>query len=258
MKTNRKEIIKLNMQTLLKINRSPIYLLLAFLFFMNSNAMGQTKSITVVDTTVKRDSVRIIEDKLVELALKGPMYEASKHQNKINELQLKKVKNSWLNFLTISANYNDQTFKNQPANATYVYPKFYYGINIPLGVVFSSGSEVKSAREAISLSKNNQEQLARDLRADVLTKYRQYRAYADMISLEKTLIYDVKVTKEQAEKKFGQNQISIETYNTAIQNYSEEQNKLIALVMQQDLIKIDIEKSIGIPLEDAIAQAFQK
>jgi len=256
MKTNRMELIKLNMQTLLKINRSPIYLLFAFLFFTNSNAAGQTRA--VVDTTVKKDSIRIIEGKLVELALLGPTYEGSKHQNRINELQLKKVKNSWLNFLTISANYNDQTFKDQPAGATYVYPKFYYGINIPLGIVFSSGSEVKSAKEAISLSKNNQQQLERDIRADVLTKYRQYRAYTEMINLEKALIYDVKVTKEQAEQKFGQNQISIETFNTAIKNYSDEQNKLIALVMQQDLIKIDIEKSIGMPLETAIALAFQK
>src|SRR4029079_3017538 len=135
------------MQTLLKINRSPIYLLFAFLVFTNSNAAGQTRA--VVDTTVRKDSLKIIEDKLVELALKGPMYEASKHQNKINELQLKKVKNSWLNFLTISANYNDQTFKDQAPGSTYVYPKFYYGINIPLGIVFSSGSEVKSAKEAI-------------------------------------------------------------------------------------------------------------
>jgi outer membrane protein TolC len=261
MKTNRLDITRLNMQTLLGKQVLPFYLFLFFLFFNTTNATAQINPGNrnqIADTTKKRDSISIIEAKLVELALAGPMYEGSKHQNRMNELQLKKVKNSWLNLLTLSGNYNDQTFKSQTGPTTVVYPKFFYGISIPLGIIFSSGTEVKSAKEAVAYSKNSQEQLARNLKADILTKYRQYRAYTEMINLAKAMIYDVKVNKEQAVERFGKNQITIESYNTALKNYSEEQNKLISLMMQQDLIKIDIEKSIGISLEEAIREAFQQ
>ena len=249
------------MQMLLKKKKLPYLLLLSFLAFSTISTEAQIKPAnrSIADTIKKpTDSIHIIEAKLVELALKGPMYEGTKHQNKMNELQLKKVKNSWLNLLTLSGNYNDQTFKQQTGPTTVVYPKFFYGISIPLGIIFSSGTEVKSAKEAIAYSQTNQEQIGRNIKADILTKYRQYRAYNEMINLEKGMIYDVKVTKEQSVERFGKNQITIETYNTALKNYSEEQNKLISLVMQQDLIKIDIEKAIGIPLEEAIRQAFQQ
>src|SRR5271167_1067860 len=75
------------------------------------------------------------EKRLVELALQGPEYDVTVHQNVIDELTLKKTKTTWLDLLSISTNYNDQTFaKPSTANGqtAYVYPKFFFGITIPL------------------------------------------------------------------------------------------------------------------------------
>src|SRR5882757_4406341 len=74
------------------------------------------------------------ENRLVALVLKGPEYDASIHQGRITELELKRAKMTWLNLLTISTNYNDQSFAKPAANAngqpTYVYPKYFFGITI--------------------------------------------------------------------------------------------------------------------------------
>ena len=52
----------------------------------------------------------VIENRLVELALQQPNYAQTLNEQKIFEYQLKKQRNAWLNLLTISTTYNDQSF----------------------------------------------------------------------------------------------------------------------------------------------------
>ncbi|HMR91324.1 MAG TPA: TolC family protein [Chitinophagaceae bacterium] len=190
----------------------------------------------------------IIEARLVELAIKSPLYEAAEHQNKVNEYQLKAAKNSWLNLLTISANYNDQTFAKQNPQNTYVYPKFFTGINIPLGTIFSR-TAVKAAKEQVYISKANQEQLIRSIRADILGKYREYKITGALIRNQQQVVDDYKAGLMQAEQKFTEGQISIEEYNTASKNYNDEAAKHLNLQLEEYLLKLEIEKVIGVPLE---------
>ena len=199
-----------------------------------------------------------IENRLVALALSGPEFNLSIHQNKITELDLKRAKNSWLNLLTISTTYNDQTFK-QPAAAagqpTYVYPKYYFGVTIPLGIIFSQGNQVKAAREAVALSKDQQEILTRTIRDNVLSKYKQYKLYSSLLEMQSELINDVLANSSQAEESFKKGAINVDTYIAAQKVKNEELAKNMNLQLQQDLIRLDIEKMIGIPLEEVLHAA---
>jgi len=196
-----------------------------------------------------------VENRLVALALLGPEYDASIHQGKINELDLRKTKNTWLNLLTISTNYNDQSFA-KPANtqggATYVYPKYFFGITIPLGIIFSQGTSVKAARETIAYGKDQQELLARRIKADILTKYKQYKNYGSQIQLQAELINDVLATAAQADDAFKKGTISVETYIAAQRTTNDEVAKNMTLKLQQDMVKIEIERVIGVSLDEVI------
>jgi len=134
-----------------------IYSLVFMAVMLFASFTGKTQA-TRKDS-VLRDTSTLIEEKLVALALEGPLFKSSESQNKINEYQLKAAKNAWLNLLTISVNYNDQTFA-KTTTAAYVYPKYFFGFTLPLGTMFSS-IPVKSAKEQIKINANNQEQLAR-------------------------------------------------------------------------------------------------
>jgi outer membrane protein TolC len=197
-----------------------------------------------------------IENRLVALAMQGPEYDASVHQNKITELDLKRTKSSWLNFLALSTTYNDQSFAKQQtvpgATNTIVYPKYYFGITIPLGIIFSQGNQVRSAREAVALGKDQQEQLARTLKVAVLTKYRQYKSFNTLIEMESELINDVLAIAAQAEESFKKGGISIESYIASQRARNDEMAKNLNLKLQQDLVKLEIEKIIGIPLEGVL------
>jgi len=195
-----------------------------------------------------------VERRLVSLTLAGPTFDASAHQNRINELELRRAKSAWLNLLTISTSYYDQSANKQTAgtNTAYVYPKYYFSLSIPLGIIFSQGNQVKIARESLALSKNKQEDLSRSLKVDVLSKYKQYRVYTSLIDMQSEMINDVVVGATQVEDKFKKDQVSVDIFIAAQKARNEEIAKLLNLRLQQDLIKLEIEKLIGMPLEQIL------
>lgn len=195
-----------------------------------------------------------IEERLVELALNGPRMDAGLHQNKVNEYQLKAARNTWMNILALSLNYNDQSFsKNNGYNSTIVFPRYYFGLTIPLGTIFSR-AQVRAAQEQVYISKDNQEELRRTIKADVLSKYRQFRAYNDLITAQSMMVNDVQATLAQTEDKFKKGITTLDIYNTAQRNRNDEIAKLINLQMERDLIKIDIERMIGTTLESVTSK----
>ena len=235
----------------------PFTFLLLF-FFSGSSASGQhlpggrrkTDSVPpLYRHTPPNDSM--IESRLVTLALEGPRYQATGHQINVSQSNLSKAKRSWLNLLSISANYNDQTFAKQTATTTggYVYPKYFFGLTIPIGLFFSMGPDIKGARENVEISKNNQEQLARVIRTEVLGKYKQYKNFGALILLQNTIVVDQQAAVDQIEKKFRDGITSIDQYNLANKSYSDERVKLLNLQLSQDLVRLDIEQMIGVNLD---------
>jgi len=220
------------------------FLLAVIAFLSAGNAMAQR--LIPDSSTAFADS--LIEERLVKLALESPTYESALHQNKINEYQLKAAKTSWLNLLTVSGNYNDQTFAKKDPNNTVVYPKFFTGINIPLGTVFSR-THVKAAREQVEISKNNEKILARTIRAEIISQYKQYKITGVLIRNQQQVVDDYKAGLLQAEKNLGDNKITIEAYNVSSKSYNDEAAKLLNLKLEQELIRLQIEKVIGVSLD---------
>ena len=226
---------------------STIKIFLLVLFIHGSHLLyAQTPA-----TTFARDtSVAAIEAKLVELALKGPTMQEAMHRNKINEYQVRAARNNWINLLTISTNYNDQSFVKN-ANTNIVYPKYFFGFTIPLGTILSK-TQVRAAEEQVKISSSNEEQLRRNIKAEVLGKYKQYRALGQLIVIQRELIDDVQAALITSEENFRNGTITIESYNLAQKSKNDEASRLISLQLEQDLVKLDIERMIGTSLESVI------
>ncbi len=240
-------LIKQKFAALISFHATPTLVRLSLLMTLTVGATRAHAQASLVRFAVP-DSV--IEQRLVNLVLKGPEVERSLHQNKIYEYQLKTAKDQWTNLLTLSANYNDQTFR-QTNNTAFVYPKYLLGINIPVGTLLSR-TQVKSAREGIEIGKLQQEELRRKLRADVLAKWKQYRAQAELIAMETGSMNDIEAALTETKEQFRQNKVNFEVYNTVQQARNAEQAKIINLKLQQDVIKLDLERMIGVPLETVL------
>ena len=187
----------------------------------------------------------------MELALKSPEAQKVQHESKIYEYQLKNARNYWTNLLTVSTTYNDQSFSQNARSANIIYPKYFFGLNIPLGTLLSRTS-VKSAKEGVEIGKLNEEETKRQIKVNILSKYKQYVAQGELIALETGFMNDLQAGLTQAEDKFRKGTISFEAYNIALRSRNDEQARLINLRLAQDLIKLDIEKIIGTTLESVI------
>lgn len=219
---------------------------LVLLIAMSLTMHAQTRLPVGLSKSTLPDSV--IEQRLIDLVLKGPEMEEEDHQAKVLEYQLKAARNNWTNLLTLSTSYNEQSFKQGAINN---YPKYFFGITIPVGVLLSRAG-VKTTKEAIEIGKLNKEELRRTLIASVLSKYRQYKAQTEIIALESGQMNELLVAFTQAEEKFKRNDISFDVFNTAQRARNDEQGKLINLRLQLDLIRLDIERMIGTSLDNVL------
>lgn len=199
---------------------------------------------------ITKDTSSAIEEKLVQLAFQGPELQKMAHQTKIDEYQLRAAQNVWMNLLAFNINYNEFTF-NHSQVSTYVYPRYNLGITIPLGTLFSR-TAVKAAKENIEIGKDNTEEIKRDLRQRVLTAYKQYMSYGQLIAIQSELVNDVKTQLAQIEEKFRTGTISLDVYNSAQKNNNIEMAALVNLKLQQDLKKLELEKLIGVRLETVL------
>lgn len=221
--------------------------LIVFTIFTKVETYGQINSSGLIGT----DTTSLIEEKLVQLALQGPQMKNTEHLSKISEYQLKAAQNTWMNLLAFNVNYNEFTFERSIAPQTYVYPRYNLGITVPLGTILSR-TAVKSAKENVEIGKNNAELLKRDLREQVLTAYKEYIAYSQLIEIQSESVNDAKTQLAQAEEKFRNGSISIDAYSNAQKNNNAQLAALVNLKLQQDLKKLEIEKLIGVKLETVL------
>lgn len=233
---------------------SGLLLLTVILFSFNSQAQEKAP---LYKTSIPRnaaDSDRIIQQRLVALALQGPRYRVTEYQNKINEYELKRTKAVLLNQIAITSNINGQTFtkQNSPTAPAVVYPKLTAGITIPLGTVFSH-TETKAAREQVKMGKDNQELLSRTIKREILSYYVQYKAASDQITNMTVLVEDQSSDSSQIRQRVENGRITLEEYGKVSQLNSASKTELILARQQRDLIKLQIEEMIGIPLEDVLS-----
>lgn len=240
-------------------------LLLGFcaFYFINTKANNIT---TICPTRIITDTVpanlynvrqrddTVIENRLVQLALAQPQFKQTEAQNKILDYQLKKQRNNWMNLLSLSANYNDQTFA-KPRNGnsvSYVYPKYFFGFTIPIGMIVANGSDIKITKQSQIIANEQQAELAKTIRADVLKNYKQYKANEKLLAIQNQILDDLQAGFLQVEQKFKNGTATLEEYNDASKKYNDQSVTVINLQLQQDLVKVELERLIGMRLEDAL------
>lgn len=223
-----------------------VWLLLFVTCFQAGFAQVRNSAVLVEDTAT------VIEERLVALALQTPEFKNIEHQNKIDEYTLKAAQNQWMNLLSFSAQFNEQTLsKNTAPNAAYVYPRYNVGVTVPLGTLFSK-TAIKSAKESVAIGKNNIDILRKQMRQEVISRYKEYVALTKLIAIQGELLNDVQVQLVQVEEKFRAGTLPIETYNAAQSGYNAQTATLINLRLQRDLKELELEKMIGVPLETVL------
>ncbi|GAA0560755.1 TolC family protein [Chitinophaga japonensis] len=200
-------------------------------------------------------NVARFKQKLVELALQNPDVRQYDDRKEIAKYETRIAKAQWLNHLTAAGNLNEFTIKNSSANAnTNFYPRYNFGVMLPLGHLISIPNEVKRAKASGKLAQKQQESEALVIKARVLQAYEDYAANKQLMELHLPILEDALLHYNQAEEKFraGDNSVPLDVYKEAYRQYNAEMVQKVQLERNLRQSKLVLEGIVGMTLEDVM------
>jgi outer membrane protein TolC len=224
-----------------------------FLLFVTVHAFGQNvdyNKIILPDHVQSPD----FAEKLVQLAWKNnPNNEMLRSEIRISEYEVKKNAASWLDIITLTGNINefvinpDSEFAEDRAA---FFPKYNIRASINLGMFVSIPNETKidRQRQAIALSHLDAQKL--EIRNIVMKTYNEYILKEKIYKIQAQVFSDVENSYKLVEQKFKNGETSFEAYSASQRSYSQSSITLLTAETDYKNIKLDLEKLIGINLED--------
>jgi len=215
--------------------------------------------------TVKNTDIR---ERLVQLALNNPAYEVSDRLTNVAYYQLHLAKGNWLSAISAQGNINEYTINpssvgyttiqtgttvSKIANQSY-YPKYNFGLSLPFDIFTRNINNVKIAREQYLIAQANRNDKFRQIKADVLTKYEDYLLAKQKLELQIQMTQEAYTNYQIAERDYRLNVIKVEDYNKAYKNWAAEQVTKLDLQRNLNVTKIDLEKIIGVKVDDVLRE----
>lgn len=199
-----------------------------------------------------------IKDKLVALALNNPTIRIRSAEREKSVSELNKANAAWLNYVTGSVNLNEITLKLKnidDQNRTQLYyPLWNVGVMVPIGSLFTKGSDVKIARKNIDIATEQQEVAKRQITAIVLTKYQDYITTKAQLVMQEELLDEDQAAFDQAEAKLAAGGITYDAYSNIAKKYNDGRVRKLNLERDLIVVQLELEEIIGTKLETVIGK----
>lgn len=222
------------------------------LLMVTTSLLAQIKGNNSTYHSTDTGKVFDVREKLVQLALQNPNYEVADRTVNRALYELRKSKGSWLNLVGVSGNVNEFSIKQQ-AGVPSFFPRYNISVNIPLDVFTTKSNDIKIARENYLIAEANRNDVFRELRAAVLTMYEDYIMHKERLESQIRITQDESITFLSKERDFKDGIIDQEEYNKFLRAYEETKLRRIEYQRNFNVAKYELERMIGIPLEEALA-----
>ena len=226
------------------------YFLISLLLFSEILEAQQTVPLYRPDSLRKFD----IRERLVNLAMQNPTYEMADHAANAASYQIKIAKSAYLGLFSAQVNVNEFTLSQRKDVNGVVLPNYYpiynLALNIPFDIFTRTTNNVKIAKENYYMTTAAKNQKFREIKADVLTKYENYLLARQLVELQSRITQGEYATLKRAESDFAENLIKLDDVEKAQKSYINEQVKSLTLQKDLNLSKIEIEKVIGVKIEE--------
>src|SRR5450432_103815 len=203
----------------------------------------------------RRDSLHInnIREKLVQLAMQNPSYEMVDHTALAASYQVKIAKSAYLGLIAAQGNINEFTVNPPKYNGQsipFYYPRYNLGVNIPFNVFTTVPNNTKVAQENYFIADAAKREKYLEIKADVLTKYENYLLARQLVELQGKITQSEYAAYKRAESDFAENLIKLEVVEREQKLYINEQIQSLTLQKDLNLTKIELEKVIGVSIDD--------
>lgn len=196
------------------------------------------------------DEDQAIKNRLVKLAQKNPAFTSDDAAIEIAVLNRKKANSSWLNSVVIGGNLNEFSINNSPAGN--FYPKYNFGVQLPLDIYAKNKNERKVGDQNIIIANAAKEDRLNKVKAETLIRYENFKEQRDLTNLQKISVDNNYSDYLAAQANFADNTITVDILNKIYQGYVFEQFKLVQLKKEFNVAIIQLEEMIGMSLAKAV------
>ena len=196
------------------------------------------------------DNEQEIKNRLVALALKNPAFTADDAAIEIAVLNRKKANTSWLSSVSLGGNINEFVINNSPAGV--FYPKYNFGVLVPLDIYSRNKNERKVGDQNIIIAHAAKEQRMNEIKAETLIRYENYKEQKELVNLEKITVDNNYSDYLAAQTNYAGGSITVDVLNKIYQGYVSEQFRLVTLKKQLNVAIIQLEEIIGVTLSKAL------
>lgn len=231
------------------------------LFFLLVALTGTMAKAQRADTSIvlrlpaDQPTVARLKTRLVELAMENPQIKALDIKKQITKYDENRAKAGWLDMIVASGNLNEFTIKGggTTTNNT-LYPRYNFGINVPLGHLISIPNEVKIAKANGKVFEQQKEGEKLALKSAVLRAYEDYATNKQLYELQLPLLEDAYNHYKQTEQKFskGDQNTAVEGLNEAYRIYNAEMVRKVNLERDVKQSKLVLEAIIGTTMEEVL------
>lgn len=191
-----------------------------------------------------------VREKLVDLAMQHPENAISAAQIEIAENNLRKAKGSWMNIFFASFNLNEFTLNGSPSAA--FWPKYNFGLNMPLDIVSRTSNDIKNARQNIEISNAMKNDIYRKLRAEVLSKFENYLFHREMFEMASVVTDEAYSSFLSMQEKYKIGDVNDIDYSITFRQFNDAKMRQREQERDMNVSKLEVERLIGVDLNDVL------
>jgi outer membrane protein TolC len=226
-------------------------ILIALLFYgFGAAAQVRRPAAAATDSSRLLKSEADIKAQLISLALKNPQAVAAEANVQVAKIARRKAGSAALSSLSVSGNVNEFVINENPA--ANFFPKYNFGLAIPLDLFSRTRAEKRTAVEQIKINSSQKQLVDEALKARVLIQYEIYKEKKQLLELQRIVTNDDNAAYEKAQNDFKGDRISIEDVNKTYRDLITSRGFLATTEKELNIAIVEIEQIIGVPLKTVL------
>lgn len=219
------------------------------------NQPAAMRYVPVADTNRLLNSEDDIKAQLILLALNNPQAAAADANVRIAMIARQKANSSFLGSVNLGGNVNEFVINNSPAAS--FFPKYNFGLTIPLDMFAKNKAEKRTGNEVITINRLQKQQIGEALKAKVLIQYEVYKEKKELLELQRIVLDDDLAAYEKAQRDYKDDVIAIEEVNKMYSELIKSKGNLATKEKELNIAIIEIEEIIGVPLKTVLEKRQQ-
>lgn len=208
------------------------------------------RPVPLQDTGIILNSEEDIKAQLMLYAINNAQNVAADANVRIAEIARRKANSSFLGSVSLGGNVNEFVINNSPA--ANFFPKYNFGLTIPLDMFAKNRAEKRTANEMIIINTAQKELIGEAVKAKILIRYENYKEKKELLELQRIVTDNDIAAYDKAQRDYKGDIITINDVNNIYKDLIISKSYLATREKDLNIAIIEIEEMIGVPLKTVL------